>query len=130
MRVIYVCPGAPGGPAEHWGNCCETFVRQPLEKQQETGRQVPAPEVPDGGMFLRQHTVDLLEAVALGEVWWVVQRTATYGHRGGHRCTKTLRFLADAGMVTLPAASGFVMPTAAGRATLAFYPPYRWAVTV
>lgn len=81
-----------------------------------------AVEVPTELRFLRPPTVALLNAVAEGNVNWVVQRSATYGHIEGRRCTKTLRTLATWGAIQLPARSGPCVPTDAGRAALDLYP--------
>jgi hypothetical protein len=86
------------------------------------GDPTVAVEIPAGLRFLRPHAVALLNAVVEGDVNWVVQRSATYGHIEGRRCTKTLRTLATFGAILLPARSGPCVPTDAGRAALDWYP--------
>jgi len=127
MAVIFTCPGfsenrhGQTATTVHLSGCCAAFARLPVAEKEATGLRLPAPPVPAPLEYLRPHAVGVLAAVASGKVWWVVQRSATYGHIEGRRCTKTLRFLADQGAVTLPARSGWCLPTQVGLAALNRY---------
>jgi hypothetical protein len=127
MAVIFDCPGlAENGHGQtattvHMFDCCAKFAQKPVDEQEATGLQLPAPEVPQLLEFLRPRALAILVAVASGRAWWVVQRSATYGHIEGRRCTKTLRFLAEQGAVTLPDRSGWCLPAHVGRAALTRY---------
>jgi len=125
MGLIFTCPGVSengDGQMVHMLDCCAKFAQLPVEQQRERGLRLPAPPVPPVLWCLRPYAVAVLDAVASGKVWWVVQRSAMYGHIEGHRCTKTLRYLAEQGAVTLPVRSGWCLPTQVGLAALNRYP--------
>lgn len=122
MAVIYVCPGLSDSEKVHGMDCCAAFARQSQDRKQEIGWKLPAPEVPAELTVLRPEAVALLAAAAAGRVWWVIQRSGTYGHVEGRRCTKLLRALAGYGAVQLPTSSGVCLPTGVGLAALVRYP--------
>jgi hypothetical protein len=126
MAVIFTCPGvgetAPSVVLHMYG-CCIAFAQLPIKQKQVTGLRYPAPELTHEAMCLREEAVDLLVDVAAGKVWWVIQRTGTYGHVGGRRCTKLLRGLVAAGLATVPESSGYCLPTDLGLAALGFHRP-------